>query len=1546
MKKILLFFIAVFTAIASHAMLKEVTLDGIRYIYDTESRAAYVAKRTDGVKYVGKIYVPNSFFVDDKAYIVTKLYEKPFAGCENLTTVSLPLHVKVDELSSGEFKGCTQLQYAYFRDKETTNVPNGVFSDCTSLKELYFASENIVTYKPEAFNAKVLQDRKCKVYLSRKSFRVPTPSVIKSTMFREQSHFDPYWAEEIDGLWYVGKFGISWASVHSSLAANYDKKTVKLGGSVIKAQDGSTFGLTGVDSHAFNSNNTLEELCISYMDLDLGYYSFYNCPNLKKVVIMQDGSKVSADVFGKCHPDLKIYVAESKLDTYKFKSDWGNYYYYKLEPFTLETTVNSMTYTTYPLDDKCTLTGIESGFRGTTLTLPSVEVEAYGNTYYCSVTAIGEYAGYRNSTTIKEIDFSTSTSLKTIGMYAFRGASHLETLRLPGTIEYIDEGAFTAPAGSDPLPLKDIYCSSLTPCDINEYAFNFDATLHVPSEAAVKAYKAHPVWGKFKQVVCAEIESCGLSFMGVEITTANCDDVLGDGRVRYNAQTGWLYIKSGYYQSNNSIISVDKELLSIVVKQEDSEGSVIFDCTTSDPAIVTKTKAFILFTGIDAQIYYNGSIGFKGNAENTSMLSFYDKSHVLVSGRKDGCTPVYGFRVIRLSNTQIVKPFGGTYSATKYCIMDGDTEYSGDLEIGAKDNSAKLPLWIYGKQVTENLAADIMGDGKASYKDGTLFLNGVSWIGSGNNIIESSEELHIELSGENFLTQLDSTHNCITAPGIVIYKAEKATKSSLFAEARGDGDGSMEASAILSTGGQDVHVMNVDLVAQTKAGLFGIGATSSESILWLEAAHVEAKGVWSAIGGFSGVEMYQCSTVFKIYVYGQPKGDAGYCFIDSETGKPQNHVIITVDDIIPPYWATTEGAYEVSNITANSVHLSWNEATDNVPFGITYTIFYRDVDSEGAGELLDLGSEHEVELTGLYPNSTYGFIIKAFDLYGNESTNTLEGYFTTAKGEGEDVDPVDPEDMGTPMDPILPDLAQYSHKMMVQGAPWGVEDLSMVYLRDADGRLLQQMTMRLDADGLEAHLTDSLRTFEYEGNKMIEYMQLPEYDEDDVLHLIPLHRTTTSYYKLENGHREVVEGAWMEDGEYVVNGREEYVFDNDGRKVGYKKYFRDNLEANITYTYDVEGGCIARGLYDGSNNYKGYTRYDENGNLVAKLEWGDLTEYCFDSRNHYQGYKRYSNYDVDTKTYSSVDDRNYFEPLELYTDGSVKKMKRKLDNEVRTFSRNGYVETQTTTNGNGSEVVITRTFDDDGRLVAKTSTEKDFCAYFQYSDLYADRVLGGVTTFEEDVRPNYQEPVLWTSDKPLVACGYNMVYWGFDMGANTTYSIVPLSVLPAQTTSEGVAISLGNAGDQIVLDSKGEIYLMDKGGKKCYSASVGGIQVSSEGGKIVVKGWTPIVSNDEDEEEFDGGLAKSMRKAPEFIDLSTNEYDLYIPENVVTVNGEALGKTFVTITAGDDEDAIVNVNSGIENLPGDGRIYNLQGMQVKAPVNGQIFIIGGKKVLK
>lgn len=1184
MKKILLLLLALITTFASYAEIKQTTIDGVSYRYDTLAGTASVSKRLDGKGYEGKVCVPEQINVGGKTYNVTSLEGYPFAQTK-VSSLSLPSCVKVDNLSSDEFKGCSALKYISLHDTDATKLPKGLFRDAEALKELYLGSKNYVTYEPGTFNSITMSKGKSvNVILSYKAyFYIGAPS----DCFKEKNEFNITWASKIDGLWLNFEPGSSRCGIHRSLDADYQIKTLDFSKHmdyyIIIDNQLVTCNIYYVEEDAFRDNTTLEHVSTSYLyPREIAQYAFYGCSSLKTVLLYTQ-PYVEKSSFGKNDPDFRICVEEDKIERYKQDTDhgWSNYADY-IGRYEVDATVDNLTYHVYPLENKCTFTGIESGYKGTKLSFPRTTFpDIDGRQYNLHIKRIEDYAGYRNSTTIKEIDLSTSYYLGTIGKYAFRGASNLETLRLPYFIRYIDEGAFTANAGT-PLPLKDIYCSSPEPCDINEYAFTYGATLHVPSPDAVKAYKAHPVWGKFSNIVYEGLESYGISIMGIEVNSLNCTDILDDGRVSYVPSTGELTFQPGYYGCVGSIIDIHKKMTISI----SAEGA-IFDCTSDDPAInVDATATVNLLTGLTiyhnavgiraasqkgcilnlqcsstlyingrsedmnrpilgfAQVNYPGlyirtpynatydptrtafaykgtmyngdlevgntpgdgplsygisvlgvkvtednyadvlgdgrveymptahtisfaagtygseksflevdetverltirhkdngrviyyssetvpAISVKGDAnimfmgiklllwcmkdgivaENDSRayIGFYDGSEVKIAafGNDIELNPISGFATFRLSNRALAKPFFGIYDSNERCLLFNGKPYHDTVEIGAIDDSERLPIYVLGKSVPAYMKDDILNDGTLSYDDGILTLNNAKLMSKSTTLIASNEELTIRLVGSNTLLCYDAVHPCLRAPGINI-EGNGVDNSILLAYCLGDGEVSAEASAILSLDGvmSDVNISNCYIDSYSTSGLFGIGCMSSNSLLTVSNSFIASQGAWGSVGGFGSIDLLNCNLADKDShdISGDVEYNSVYCDV---TGKDVNtyqmdgenvrciHIEFYNTDL--PYWAVTDRS-EVG-VEDNLVELIWDPASDNDTsiIELVYTIIYEEVDGEDAGEFTTKPGETSAQLL-LKPFTTYTYVIIAYDQNGNSSRNVLEGTFTT-----------------------------------------------------------------------------------------------------------------------------------------------------------------------------------------------------------------------------------------------------------------------------------------------------------------------------------------------------------------------------------------------------------------------------------------------------------------------------------------------------------------------------------------------------------------------
>ena len=141
-------------------------------------------------------------------------------------------------------------------------------------------------------------------------------------------------------------------------------------------------------------------------------------------------------------------------------------------------------YGDYLTEDNIVGTRLFAGMKANTIILPS------------EVTTISNYAFYQNTKMSKVV---LGNSLKSISNYAFSGCEALERITIPASVTEIGRQAFKG------CPFVCVICEGETPANAGSKAFDTDAiakaTLVVPNEAAVEAYKAASVWKNFGTII-------------------------------------------------------------------------------------------------------------------------------------------------------------------------------------------------------------------------------------------------------------------------------------------------------------------------------------------------------------------------------------------------------------------------------------------------------------------------------------------------------------------------------------------------------------------------------------------------------------------------------------------------------------------------------------------------------------------------------------------------------------------------------------------------------------------------------------------------------------------------------------------------------------------------------------------------------------------------------------------------------------------------------------------------------------------------------------
>ena len=122
---VLLVAFAILATSNSYAQASFETIDGLRYLIDSDAKTATLTAKTGGEKYSGNIVVPEKVKASNGVeYTVTSLGEKCFYECSGLTSITIPS--SVTSLGDDCFERCSGLT--------NINIPSSV----TSLGESCF----------------------------------------------------------------------------------------------------------------------------------------------------------------------------------------------------------------------------------------------------------------------------------------------------------------------------------------------------------------------------------------------------------------------------------------------------------------------------------------------------------------------------------------------------------------------------------------------------------------------------------------------------------------------------------------------------------------------------------------------------------------------------------------------------------------------------------------------------------------------------------------------------------------------------------------------------------------------------------------------------------------------------------------------------------------------------------------------------------------------------------------------------------------------------------------------------------------------------------------------------------------------------------------------------------------------------------------------------------------------------------------------------------------------------------------------------------------
>lgn len=335
---------------------------------------------------------------------VTALGSGAFSGCGSITEITIPAGVK--ELSS-TFSNCTNLKSVTFSENSNlTFLGNSSFSKCTSLTEI------TVPASVTSLGARLFE------YCSNlKSVEFEKGSRVKnigSNVFGSST--------EKEALNALEKITIPASVEVLGKNAFYNCKSLK---SVI-FEEGSK--LKSIGNDAFR-NCPLTEVTIPAGVESLGENAFYYCESLKSVTF-EEGSKLKS------------------IENYTF-------YFCPLTEITIPASVERIGAFVFKIGSTGSSIGTlkKVTFEETSV-LKSIETQAFSNcpltevTIPASVKSIGSDAFYY-CTELQHVKFEEGSQLTKIGQEAFCRCSSLTEIKIPQSVETIENSAFK-------------YCSSLT----------------------------------------------------------------------------------------------------------------------------------------------------------------------------------------------------------------------------------------------------------------------------------------------------------------------------------------------------------------------------------------------------------------------------------------------------------------------------------------------------------------------------------------------------------------------------------------------------------------------------------------------------------------------------------------------------------------------------------------------------------------------------------------------------------------------------------------------------------------------------------------------------------------------------------------------------------------------------------------------------------------------------------------------------------------------------------------------------------------------------
>lgn len=542
---------------------------------------------------------------------VTTIVDQAFLNCSKMATLTLPS--TLETIGDYTFAGCPSLQLITCGAYVPPTISESTFRSVSSEMPLRVPSEAVALYQADSLwnyftniysmNGGEVENGECGDSVIWRYY--PQAQYLEISGSGAMWDFDdnsPSYADFRDevkvvmveaGVTHIGSSafldfnnlqGVSMDSSVTSLGTHvFDNCTtlqyVELPTAITFIPEGTFYNCVSLQGAAIPANVT-----------GIGGVAFYNCNQIQMLMSQPTTPpSLDANVFDGVPSSVPVYVPYESLESYKADQGWS--YFSNFIGFIGDSIIMPDT----TIVDPQVIEGMCGDSIRWVINTAEASIDFYGRgamwnfneknqpTYL--VYAQGIRAGY------------VEHGITTIGDYAFTNFSSMEFVNLPGTIESIGAGAFSAC-----YTMHEITCEAVTPPAVGDsrvfYGVDSAAAVFVPARS-INAYKKADGWSYFSNYLPLESDTvweetvitiCGITITPGDSTSAEPIDLLGDSTIVYDPVDNTITLDGADWtvgeEEGVAINLTGSETVTIVLNDSSSILADTIIASTADIVIV------------------------------------------------------------------------------------------------------------------------------------------------------------------------------------------------------------------------------------------------------------------------------------------------------------------------------------------------------------------------------------------------------------------------------------------------------------------------------------------------------------------------------------------------------------------------------------------------------------------------------------------------------------------------------------------------------------------------------------------------------------------------------------------------------------------------------------------------------------------------------------------------------------------------------------------------------------------------------------------------